>query len=186
MDLATRMSIPPFTPRKIRTPLSSRQSLKEDTLEQAVLRARRGDRRANERCVVDENGERVAVLLDIEDYERMVARHPAPAEDEPPNDEDEALDPEEAERRITEFVTNADDLPGPPVTELAEDVAKLMRAAWRDVETIVNGNPHNKVLAVELFLGQQARGLQPDNPEQWRLHAAVSLLSGIHLGKAGK
>ncbi len=140
------------------------------------------------RYVVDENGERVAVLLDIEDYERMVAQHHAPAaEDEPPSDdEDEVLDPEEAERRITEFVTNADNLPGPPVAELAEDVAKLMRAAWRDVEMIMNGKPHNKVLAVELFLGQQARGLQPDNPEQWRLHAAVSLLSGIHLGKASK
>ena len=142
----------------------------------------------NGRYVVDENGERVAVLLDIEDYERMVAQHHAPAaEDEPPSDdEDEVLDTEEADRRITEFVTNADDLPGPPVADLAEDVAKLMRATWRDVETIMNAIPNNKVLAVELFLGQQARGLQPDNPEQWRLHAAVSLLSGIHLGKAGK
>jgi hypothetical protein len=141
----------------------------------------------NNRYVVDENGERVAVLLDIENYERMVAQHHAPAaENEPPNDEDEVLDPEEAERRITEFVTGADDLPGPPVADLAEDVAKLMRAAWRDVEAIMDGNPHNKVLAVELFLGQQARGLQPGNPEQWLLHAAVSLLSGMHLGKAGK
>jgi hypothetical protein len=135
----------------------------------------------NGRYVVDENGERVAVLLDIDEYEQMVAHH----SDEPPDD-DEECDPEEAERRITAFVTSADDLPGPPVAELAEDVAKLMRAAWRDVETIMNGKPHNKVLAVELFLGQQARGLQPDNPEQWRLHAAVSLLSGIHLGKASK
>ena len=143
----------------------------------------------NGRYVVDENGERVAVLLDIEDYERMVAQHHAPAaDDEPPSDDEdeEVLDPEEANRRITEFVTNADDLPGPPVADLAEDVAKLMRATWRDVETIMNAIPNNKVLAVELFLGQQARGLQPDNPEQWRLHAAVSLLSGIHLGKAGK
>ena len=146
-----------------------------------------GINRVNTRYVVDENGERVAVLLDIEDYERMVAQHHAPAAgDEPPSDEDEVLDAEEAERRITEFVTRADGLPGLPVADLAEDVAKLMRAAWRDVEAIMNGNPHNKVLAVELFLGQQARGLQPDNPEQWRLHAAVSLLSGIHLGKAGK
>jgi hypothetical protein len=141
----------------------------------------------NGRYVVDENGERVAVLLDIEDYERIVAQHLAPAaEGELPNDEDEVLDPEEAERRITEFVTRADDLPGPPVAELAEEVAKLMRAAWMDVEAVMDGNPPNKVLAVELFVGQQARGLQPENPEHWRLHAAVSLLSGIHLGKAGK
>jgi PHD/YefM family antitoxin component YafN of YafNO toxin-antitoxin module len=45
----------------------------------------------NGRYVVDENGERVAVLLDIEDYERMVANHRDPAA------EDEPLDPEEAE-----------------------------------------------------------------------------------------
>jgi hypothetical protein len=41
-------------------------------------------------------------------------------------DEDE-LDPEEAERRITQFVTSADELPGPPVEELAERVTALMR-----------------------------------------------------------
>jgi hypothetical protein len=29
------------------------------------------------------------------------------------------------------------------------------------------------------LLGQRARGLQPDDPEQWRLHAATSLLGGI-------
>jgi hypothetical protein len=149
-----------------------------------ALRAKiKGIYRVNNRYVVDENGERAAVLLDIEDYERMVAQlHAAPAaEDEPPSDDEdeEVLDPEEAERRITEFITSADDLPGPPVAELAEEVAELMRAAWRDVEAIMDAIPHNKVLAVELFLGQQARGLQPDNPEQWRLHAAVSLLSGM-------
>jgi len=142
--------------------------------------------RVDERYVVDENGERVAVLLDITEYERMVAQHhhaPA-ADDEPPHDED--LDPEEAERRITAFITSADELPGPPVAELADRVADLMRAAWRDVELIVSGNPHNKVLAVELLLSQRARGLQADDPEQWRLHAATSLLSGIAIGNADK
>jgi hypothetical protein len=136
----------------------------------------------SERYVVDENGERVAVLLEIEDYERMVAQlHAAPAaEDEPPSeDEGELLDPEEAERRITEFITSAEELPGPPVEELAEDVARLMRATWSDVETIMSGKPHNKLLAAQLLLGQRARGLQPENPEQWRLHAATSLLSGM-------
>jgi hypothetical protein len=132
------------------------------------------------RYVVDESGERVAVLLEIEEYERMVAQllaAPA-AEDEPPS-EDEELDPEEAERRITEFITSAEELPGPPVEELADSVAELMRATWSDVETIVSGKPHNKLLAAQLLLGQRARGLQPENPEQWRLHAATSLLSGM-------
>ena len=69
----------------------------------------------NGRYVVDENGERLAVLLDIEEYERMVARQ----SDEPPDDE-ENFGSEEAERRITQFITRADELPGPPVEELAE------------------------------------------------------------------
>jgi hypothetical protein len=140
----------------------------------------------NKQYVVDEGGERVAILLDIDDYERLVAQHRAPtADDELPID-DEVLDPEEAERRITEFMASAGKLSGPPIAELADRMAELMRATWRDVETIISGCPNNKVLAVELFLGQRARGLQPDDPEQWRLHAATSLLSGIHLGKVDK
>jgi len=63
---------------------------------------------------VDEDGERVAVLLDIAEYERMVAQQ----SDEPPDDED--FDPEEGERCITEFITSADELPGPPVAELVD------------------------------------------------------------------
>jgi uncharacterized protein (DUF2336 family) len=138
----------------------------------------------NKRYVVDENGERIAILLDIEEYERMVAQHRDPAaEDAPPND-DEVLDPEEAERRITAFVTSAEELPGAPVAELADHVAKRMRAAWTDVETIMSGNPHNKVLATQLFLSQRARELQADDPEQWRLFAATTLLSGMFSGTA--
>jgi hypothetical protein len=92
---------------------------------------------------------------------------------------DEELDPKEAERRITQFVTSADELPGPPVEELAEQVAELMRAAWSDLERIMDGKPHNKVLATQLLLGQRARALQPDDPEQWRFYAATMLLSGM-------
>ena len=93
-------------------------------------------------------------------------------------DEDE-LDPEEAERRITQFVTSADELSGPPVEELAERVTAVMRAALRDLETIMDGMSHNKVLATQLLLGQRARGLQQHDPEQWHLYAASTLLSGI-------
>jgi hypothetical protein len=125
------------------------------------------------RYVVDEDGERVAVLLDIAEYERMLAQQA----EEPPEDED--FDPEEGERRITEFITSADELPGPPVAELVDQVAGLMRAAWRDVETLLSQSPHNKVLATQLRLSQQARGLQPDDPEQWRLFAASTLLGGM-------
>jgi len=43
----------------------------------------------------------------------------------------------------------------------------------------MDGKPHNKVLATQLLLGQRARGSQPGDPEQWRLYAATTLLSGI-------
>jgi hypothetical protein len=74
----------------------------------------------NKRYVVDEDGERVAILLEIDDYERLLAQHRAPtADDELPID-GEVLDPEEAERRITEFIASAEKLPGLPVAELAD------------------------------------------------------------------
>lgn len=95
-----------------------------------------------------------------------------------PLDEEE-FDPEEAEQRITQFVTSADTLSGPPVEELAEQVADLMRAAWTDLEKIMDGKPHNKLLATQLLLSQRARGLRPDDPEQWPLYAAATLLSGM-------
>jgi hypothetical protein len=93
--------------------------------------------------------------------------------------DEEELDPEEAEQRITQFITSSDELPGPPVEELAERVTALMRTALRDLETIMEGKPHNKVLATQLLLGQRARELQHYDPEQWHLRAASTLLSGI-------
>ena len=98
---------------------------------------------------------------------------------EGPFGEEEAFDPEEADQRITQFVRSADELSGPPVEELADRVAALMRQALRDLEAIMEGKPHNKVLATQLLLGQRARGLQQHDPEQWPLHAASSLLSGL-------
>jgi hypothetical protein len=105
-----------------------------------------------------------------ENYDEMMRKEPF---------EEEELDPEEAERRITQFVRSADELSGPPVEELAERVTALMRAALRDLETIMEGKPHNKVLATQLLLGQRARELQQHDPEQWHLYAASTLLSGI-------
>ena len=106
-----------------------------------------------------------------EAYDEMIS--------EEPFDEEDELDPEEAERRITQFVRSADELSGPPVEELAERVTALMRTALGDLEMIMTETPHNKVLATQLLLGQRARGLQMDDPEQWPLHAASSLLSSL-------
>ena len=104
-------------------------------------------------------------------------RHDETMDDE--HFEEEELDPEEAERRITQFITSAEELPGPPVAELAEQVGALIRAASRDFEAIMDGKPHNKVLATQLLLGQRARAMQPEDPERWRLSAATTLLSEI-------
>jgi hypothetical protein len=54
-----------------------------------------------------------------------------------------------------------------------------MQAAMRDLEKLMVGKPHNKVLATQLLLGQRARALQLHDPEQWHLHAASTLLSVI-------
>ena len=105
-----------------------------------------------------------------ENYDEMMSEEPF---------EEEELDPEEAERRITQFVRSADELSGPPVEELAEQVSALMRAALRDLEKLMEEKPHNKALATQLLLGQRARQLQPHDPEQWHLFAASTLLSGI-------
>jgi hypothetical protein len=106
-----------------------------------------------------------------ENYDEMMS--------EEPFDDEEELDAEEAERRITRFITSAEELPGPPVEELAEQVGALMQAALRDLETIMEGKPHNKVLATQLLLGQRARGLQMGDAEQWHLYAATTLLGGV-------
>jgi uncharacterized small protein (DUF1192 family) len=124
------------------------------------------------RYVVDEGSKRVAVLLEIAEYERIVAQHQMP-------EDEEDLDPEEAERRITEFVTASDELSGPTVAELAGRVARLMRTTSDGIGEIMEGVPHNKLLATQLLLGQHARSMQSDDPEQWRLYAATTLLSGM-------
>ena len=93
--------------------------------------------------------------------------------------DEEELDAEEAEQRITQFIMSAEELPGPPVEELAEQVAALMQAALRDLEKLMEEKPHNKVLATQLLLGQRARELHQYDPQQWHLHAASTLLSGI-------
>ncbi len=105
-----------------------------------------------------------------EDYDETMSEEPF---------DEEEMDAEEAERRITQFITTAEELPGPSVDELADRVAALMRATLRDLEMIMEGKPHNKVLATQLLLGQRARELQQYDPEQWHLHAATTLLSGI-------
>jgi hypothetical protein len=94
-------------------------------------------------------------------------------------DDDDDFDPEAAERAISEFIDAAESLPGPAVGDLAGMVADVMREAWDRVEGLMSGQRHNKVLAVQLLLSRQARQTTPDDPEQWRLFSASTLLSGM-------
>ncbi|MEW6476253.1 MAG: hypothetical protein AB1679_28675 [Actinomycetota bacterium] len=94
--------------------------------------------------------------------------------------EDEGdFDPEAAERAITEFIDSAEALAGLPVAELVDLVEAVMADAWERIEGVMSGQPHNKVLAAQLLLSQRARARAPGDPEQWRLYAASTLLSGM-------
>jgi hypothetical protein len=101
------------------------------------------------------------------------------------HEDEELLDPEEAERRISGFISEADQLPGTPVDELADAVIELLRRAWSEAATIMGGQAHNKVLATQLAIGQRARHVSPTDDEFWRLSAASTLLSGMIVPSSG-
>lgn len=93
--------------------------------------------------------------------------------------EDSDFDPEEAERQIAEFVAAADELPGPPVGELADRVAEMVRVAEEGIAALVAPQRQNKVVATFLLLSQRARGVDPTRDEHWRLNAAATLVSAL-------
>jgi hypothetical protein len=98
---------------------------------------------------------------------------------DPFDEDEEELDPEAAERAIREFIDSAESLPGSPVAELTDLVEDVMAEACGRIQRIMDGQPHNKVLATQLLLGQRARAQGPDDPAQWRLYAASTLLSEL-------
>jgi hypothetical protein len=89
---------------------------------------------------------------------------------------------QQAEASISDFVTRADDLPGPQVDDLADQVSALVEQTRDQIRALLDGVPHNKVLAVQLALGQRAR--TPATEDQWPLHAASTLMSGFVIGGA--
>lgn len=89
---------------------------------------------------------------------------------------------QQAEASISDFVTRADDLPGPQVDDLADQVSALVEQTRDQIGALLDGVPHNKVLAVQLALGQRAR--TPATEDQWPLHAASTLMSGFVIGGA--
>lgn len=94
----------------------------------------------------------------------------------------------EHDRRITGFIDGAESLTGPPTEELAAAVLAAVVDAWQRVERLLDGVAHNKVLATNLLLSQQARGDDPmatDTPAFWQRSAAATLLSGFVGRSAG-
>ena len=106
--------------------------------------------------------------------------------DEPFDDEEDEgpFDPEEIERQLDEFVATADELPGPPVDDLADRVTALIDDAAARIAALLEDVPHNKVLGTQLRLSQRARALGTEDEGQWRLYAASTLLSELVIPKA--
>jgi hypothetical protein len=48
-----------------------------------------------------------------------------------------------------------------------------MGAALRDLEALMEGEAHNKVLAIQLLLGQRARASRAEDPGKWPRHGRV-------------
>ena len=93
-------------------------------------------------------------------------------------DEDD-YDPEEADRRISEFIDQADRLPGPSVAELADTVHRHVTAAWDASVDLLDLQRQNKIVATMLLLSRRARETEPSSAEHWQLNAASTLVSGM-------
>jgi hypothetical protein len=85
---------------------------------------------------------------------------------------------EQAEATIRDFATAADDLDGPPVGDLVDQVAAVMSDAHERVGAILGEVGKNKVIATMLMLSQRAREIAPGD-DQWMLQAGSSLVSGL-------
>lgn len=91
----------------------------------------------------------------------------------------------EGEQHIREFIEGAASLGGPPLDELVAATAAVLHRAREELTGLMDGVPHNKVLATQLALSQRAREV-PTDPPDWSLHAASTLLSGLVVAGASR
>ena len=94
-------------------------------------------------------------------------------------DDDEEFDPVEAERQIDEFIVSADTLGGASIAALGERAAAVLADTWDRLEEVVGQEANNKVVATMLWLSREARRHTPEDPRQWQLHAASSLVGAM-------
>ena len=93
--------------------------------------------------------------------------------------DEEEFDPEQAAREIDAFIVAADQLDGPATAELANRAEAVMAAAWAQIEQIVVGQANNKIVATMLLLSREARESTPEDPRQWQLYAASSMVGAM-------
>jgi catechol 2,3-dioxygenase-like lactoylglutathione lyase family enzyme len=86
---------------------------------------------------------------------------------------------ERIEAQLTEFIEGQAGLAGAPTEELAARVAAVLAEAQDRIRAVMTGVAHNKVLATQLLVSQQARQVEQGTSEQWRLLAASTLLSDL-------
>jgi hypothetical protein len=92
---------------------------------------------------------------------------------------DEEFDSDQAERDIDGFITRADGLPGPPVQEIGNQIARIMQSAWRQIEEQASLLPNDKLIATMLLVSRDARKAEVHESRHWYLLAASTLLSGL-------
>ena len=86
---------------------------------------------------------------------------------------------ERVEAQLSEFIAGQADLTGDPTEQLAARVAAVVEEAQQRIRDVMAGVAHNKVLATQLLVSQQARQVEQGSSEQWRLFAASTLLSDL-------
>ena len=93
------------------------------------------------------------------------------------DDEDE-LSPEEAEARISDFIAQADLLPGPSSETLVAEAWAIVERAWDEVTDLLGTHPVNKVIGAMLHASRLSREAIPVTREYWIASATTTLLSG--------
>ena len=93
-------------------------------------------------------------------------------------DEEEDLSPEEAEARISDFIAQADLLPGPSSETLVAQAWAVVERAWDEISELIGTHPVNKVIGAMLHSSRLSREAEPVTREYWIASATTTLLSG--------
>jgi len=93
-------------------------------------------------------------------------------------DDEEELSPEQLEAQISDFISQADSLPGPSSEALVDAALEIVERAWDEVERLLLGHPTNKVIGAMLHAGRLAREETPVTRAYWIASATSTMLTG--------